>query len=421
MRVFRLALLALLIPALSKGQVSENDSIPEDVLIIAGDDPILSMMDSLMTSRFFSHYCFSTDLELLNVHGYSEDSVPSFSTDIYRRRLELLDRETPMELSYNETVQGFINLYAVRRKDLTGRVLGLSRLYFPMIEEALDRHDIPLEMKYLAIVESALNPTAKSRAGAVGLWQFMYATGKMFGLESTSYTDERMDPYLATEAACRYLKYLYAMYDDWNLALAAYNSGPGNVNKAIRRSGGKRDFWEIKPFLPKETQGYVPAFIAVNYVMNYATEHNIYPEACLYSFFECDTLHVSGKLRFDQLSAFTGLSLEDLAYLNPVFRKGVVPDNGKKHALVLPVDKVGIFLANQDSIYSYKLDQEPEPEEEPVAESISYKVRSGDVLGSIARRHGVSVSEIQRWNNLRGTRIYPGQRLVIYTSKRGSS
>ncbi len=392
-----------------------------DTLVILEDDPILAMMDSLMTSHLFNHYCFSSDKEFLNVFEFDQDSVPAYADSIYARRMYLLDRESPMDLTFNSTVRGFIDLYARRRKELSSKVLGLSQMYFPLIEETFDRYGIPLELKYLAIVESALNPTAKSRVGAMGLWQFMYSTGKMYGLQSTSYVDDRMDPYLSTEAAAKYLKYLYGLYDDWNLALAAYNSGPGNVNKAIRRSGGKKDFWSISPYLPKETRGYVPAFIAVNYVMNYASDHNIYPEECQLSFFECDTLHITKGLRFDQLSAFTGISIEELSRLNPRYKTGVIPGNGKKHNLLLPVDKVGVFLANEDSIYEYKKYEAPKEIVEQAEESITYRVRSGDVLGTIARRHGVSVTNLKAWNNIRGTTIYPGQKLVIHTRKTGSS
>jgi membrane-bound lytic murein transglycosylase D len=334
--------------------------------------------------------------------------------------MELLNRESPMDLRFNETTKGFIDLYARRRKDLSSRVLGLAPLYFPLIEESFDKHGIPLELKYLAIVESALNPKARSRAGAVGLWQFMYSTGKMYGLKITSYVDERMDPYKSTEAAAKYLKYLYTLYDDWNMALAAYNSGPGNVNKAIRRSGGRKDYWSIRPFLPRETRSYVPAFIAVNYIMNHAGDHNIYPEACQYSYFACDTLNISKQLRFDQLSAFTGMSMEEIAQLNPTYKTGIIPENGRKHTLCLPKEKIGVFLANEDSIYEYKKEEIPEEMVVPERDMITYRVRSGDVLGVIAQRHGVSVRNLREWNNLRGTTIYPGQKLIIYTSRKRS-
>jgi len=421
MREFFALLTAVFLLAVNStvAQVDSTEVLLEsDTLVIIDDDPILAMMDSLMTSNLFNHYCYSSDVDLLNVFDFAKDSIPVYTDSIYARRLYLLDRETPMDLGYNSTVKGFIDLYARRRKELSSKVLGLSNLYFPLIEETFDRYGIPLELKYLAIVESALNPTARSRVGATGLWQFMYATGKMYGLQSTSYVDDRMDPYKSTEAAAKYLKYLHGLYDDWNLALAAYNSGPGNVNKAIRRSGGKKDFWSISPYLPRETRGYVPAFIAVNYIMNYATEHNVYPEVCQLSFFDCDTIQISKGLRFDQLSAFTGISVEELSRLNPRYKTGVIPENGKKHTLLLPVDKVGVFLANEDSIYAYKKDEAPKEIIEQEEEKITYRVRSGDVLGTIARKHGVSVNSIKSWNNIRGTTIYPGQKLIIHVNRK---
>lgn len=399
-----------------------RDTSIQDVLpFIEGDDPIVAMMDSLLSSEFFRYYCYSTDTVLLNLYEYESGFVPTFSDSEYNKRMELLDRETPLELIYNPTVKGFIDLYAVRKRALTSRVMGLSHVYFPLFEEALQRHNMPLELKYLAVVESALNPGAISRVGAAGLWQFMYPTGKMYDLQVDSYCDQRMDPALATDAACKYLSFLYGMYDDWNLALAAYNSGPGNVNKAIRRSGGKRDFWEIKSFLPKETQGYVPAFIAVNYVMNYASEHNIYPEIPAYTYFECDTLHIKHAISFDQISAYTGMTSESIAELNPVYRKGYIPcTNGNQH-LRLPVDRVGVFMSNEANIYDFKPAATANVPEEIIApakvesDKLTYKVKSGDMLGKIADRHGVTVSNIMKWNNLRNTTITPGQQLVIYS------
>lgn len=407
-----------------------KDSITSDCLpFVEGDDPIIAMMDSLLSSEFFRYYCYSEDTVLLNLYEYESGFVPTFSDAEYSKRMELIDKETPLDLVYNQTVKGFIDLYAVRKRGLTSRVMGLSNLYFPMFEEALHRHNIPLELKYLAVVESALNPTAISRVGASGLWQFMYATGKMYDLEVDSYCDQRMDPVEATEAACKYLNFLYGMYGDWNLALAAYNSGPGNVNKAIRRSGGKRDFWQIKDYLPKETQGYVPAFIAVNYVMNYASEHNIYPEIPAFTYFECDTIHIKQALSFDQISAFTGMTPEAIAELNPVYRKGYVPCTKGNNHLRLPLDKVGLFLSNEANIYTFKPAETANVVEEiqPTAsnteakpEKTTYKVKSGDSLGKIAQKHGVSVSNLMKWNGLRSSNIHPGQQLVIHGSKSSS-
>ena len=259
-----------------------------------------------------------------------------------------------------------------------------------MFEEKLDQFDIPLELKHLAVVESALNPSARSWVGASGLWQFMYTTGKIYNLEVTSYVDERRDPYASTIAACRYMKKLYSMYGDWNLVLAAYNSGPGNVNKAIRRSGGHKDYWKIRPYLPRETRGYVPAFIAVNYVMNYAPEHNLYPTVPTHLYSDIDTVHVCRETRFDQISLFTGLTIEELEILNPSLKKNIIPETPTCQVLCLPQSTIGTYLANEDSLMNYKPSQ-PQAVDGYIEEEIVeyYTVRSGDVLGLIAQRHGV--------------------------------
>jgi membrane-bound lytic murein transglycosylase D len=279
-------------------------------------------------------------------------------------------------------------------------------------------------------VESALNPVAISRAGAGGLWQFMVGTGKMYGLEVSSYQDERFDPYKSTDAACRYLKSLYKTFGDWQLALAAYNSGPGNVNKAIRRSGGKRDFWAIKSFLPKETQGYVPAFIAVNYVMGYASEYNIYPTKPLITFYETDTVSVSKRVDFLALSKVIDMPTDDIAFLNGTYKLKEVPANGNKHYLILPVNKVGLFLANEDLVYAQSEVKQYEPEllasTSNVAENTSgkvvwettwksHKVRKGESLGTISDKYNVSLADLRKWNKIKNSRIVPGQTLKIQT------
>lgn len=390
-----------------------------DTLEIAPDDPVVAMLDSLLYSGYCNSNCFSADTGILNVNGYAPDSIPEFSEEVIRKRLEELDRLTPMEITYNRDVHNFILLYANKKRILTSRAMGLGEMYFPMFEELFDKYEIPYEMRYLAVVESALNPQAKSWAGAVGLWQFMYSTGKMYDLRVSSYYDERMDPYQATEAACKYLNYLHSLYDDWNLALAAYNSGPGNVNKAIRRSGGKKDFWEIQQRLPRETQSYVPAFIAVNYVMAYASEHNLYPIPPDMTYFNTDTLYITKELKFDQIEAFTNVNEETLAFLNPSFRRNMIPQDGYRHILRLPYDAVGDFLANEEEIYKYNED-EPQAVDGYITreEVIYHRVRSGDVLGVIAERYGVGISELRSWNGIRGNMIRAGDRLVIYKETR---
>lgn len=418
----------------------QNDTLTPGAqdLKIAADDPAILAIDRVLTANYLNHFCFSADSKVLNAYGYSAEQVPTFSPEITAERLKIIDKETPFDLVYNGTVQGFIDLYAIRRRDITTKVLGMSQLYFPMFEEALAKHGIPQEMKYLAVIESALNPSAISPAGAGGLWQFMVATGKMYGLEVNSYQDDRFDPIKSTEAACKYLKFLYNTFGDWQLALAAYNSGPGNVNKAIRRAGGKRDFWEIKNFLPKETQGYVPAFIAVNYVMNYSAEHNLYAKQPIATYFEVDTLVVNERIEFNALSRVIGMSVEEIAFLNPTYKLKEIPDNGRKHYIYLPVEKTGLFIANEDLVYEQSRVRIAEPEpvvaaNTPAAASNAsandnavkktiwenqwktHSVRRGESLGKIADKYDVSLAELKKWNKIKGSKVVPGQKLKVQT------
>lgn len=418
--------------ALTSVAESVKDSLPVNPpLSLRPDDPELAEIDNILVAGYLNHYCFSADACLLNAFGYSPETVPAFTSEVVSSRLAVLDRNTPFNLVYNSTVQGFIDLYAARRRDISTKVLGMSELYFPMIEEYLAKYEIPLEMKYLSIVESALNPVAISRAGAGGLWQFMVGTGKMYGLDVSSYQDERFDPYKSTDAACRYLKSLYKTFGNWELALAAYNSGPGNVNKAIRRSGGKKDFWAIKAFLPKETQGYVPAFIAVNYVMNYASEYNIYPKKPLITFFETDTVGVSKRVDFTALAQVIDMPIEDIAFLNGTYKLKEIPENGQKHYLILPVSKVGLYMANEDVVYAQSEIKRFEPEllaSTSTANTVSegsegkvvwettwktHKVRKGESLGSIADKYNVSLADLRKWNTIKSSRIVPGQSLKV--------
>ena len=397
-----------------------NDSCQAEKII--NESVTIGMLDSLTSIPYFQDYYFNTDTAILNIYNFPIGHIPTYPDSVYKARIEKLDQETPLDLTYNEAVKSFIELYAVRKRMLTSKILGLKEIYFPLFEEYLDKYNIPLEMKYLAVVESALNPTAGSRAGAKGLWQFMYYTGKLYGLKVTSLTDDRFDPYLATDAACRHLRDLYAMFGDWNLVMAAYNSGAGNVTKAIRRAGGINDYWAIWPFLPRETRGYVPAFIAVNYVMNYAPEHNLYPldPGILYN--GIDTVIVTQPLAFDQLSEFFNISKEEITFLNPIFKAGIIPAyNGKTFSLRLPKDLAVKFAENEQTIYNYKsksgLEKEKLVAEIKKATDRQYHtVKSGESLGSIARKYGVTVSQIQQWNGMKGTMIHPGQQLIIMPS-----
>jgi len=409
------------------------------VVGVRADDPVLAMIDSLDVVKFFEGSKFTTERDKMNIYKFPLDSVPNYPDDVYAKRIAKLDAVSPFELVYNEHVRGFINLYAIRKRNIAHRVLGLAEMYFPMFEEKLSKHNLPLELKYLSIVESALNPIAKSRAGAMGLWQFMYRTGLMYGLNVNSYVDERCDPELSTEAACKYLKYLHSLYNDWNLALAAYNAGPGNVNKAIRRSGGKSSYWEVRPYLPVETQSYVPAFAAVVYVMNYHKEHNIFPLKPKYFNYEIDSIHVGRNVSFKQISAVLNISIDDLRFLNPMYIKDIIPGSYKPYPLYLPKKLMGEYMANENVIlFLNEAEQASNPgitsktadssvvNQQELQVSIPaevqyvkkyHTVKPGEYLTSIARNYQVKVSDLMEWNHLRSTTLAVGQKLEVSVPK----
>lgn len=355
--------------------------------------------------------------------GTSDSSAAAqagLDTETLKKRLALLDERTPFNISYNPSLERVIRSFLVQKRDLMERMLTASQFYFPMFEEALDKYDLPLEIKYLAIVESALNPRAKSRVGATGLWQFMYSTGRIYGLDVSSYVDERSDPIRATEAACKYLSRLYEIFGDWDLALAAYNSGPGNVNKAIRRSGGYQNYWNIRPNLPRETAGYVPAFQAVMYIFEFASEHGLNRTRAERPYFETDTVWVRSTLTFEQIARFTGVPAGEIKMLNPSYKLDIIPKvSGKPYALRLPKRALGTFVANEPAIYASAQEEiakleKPLPQLVQSEDRVRYRVKSGDYLGKIAERYGVSVSQIKRWNGLKSNDIRVGQRLTIF-------
>lgn len=392
------------------------------------DDPIIMALDELWMGPILDAHSIETDTAALNIYGFAADSVPRYSDSVYAERLAALDAQTPFDLVYNDRVRAFIELYAVKRREQAQRLLGLQHVYFPMMESVLDQYDMPYELKYLAVVESALNPKARSGAGAVGLWQFMYATGKMYDLHQNSYFDERMDPIKSTHAACQYLNYLYGIYGKWDLALAAYNCGPGNVNRAMRRSGSKDgNYWDLYPYLPRETRGYVPAFIAVNYWMNYPSEHNLYPVEPLVTHYETDTIRLKEPMSFELISERLGVSVETLRYFNPTYRRDFVPVyTDKQSVLTLPREYAGVFIHNEDTLYAQAKEIREESNDGGEIKSFTedrvyYRVRSGDYLGRIANQHHVSVSQIKAWNGLRSNNIRVGQRLVIYPNGNYSS
>ncbi len=354
----------------------------------------------------------------------SKGSNVAYSDSVYMERLYNLP--TVMELSYNSVVRTYIEMYTVRRRDLVSYMLSLGDYYYPMFEEALDRYGLPLELKYLPVIESALNPVAVSRMGATGLWQFMLRTGQQYQLEINSLVDERRDPYKATEAAARFLNDLYQIYGDWNLVIAAYNCGPGNVNKAIARSGGKRDYWEIYYNLPRETRGYVPAFIAANYVMNHYNDHNICHQESSSDLIALDTVHVSSEVHFKQISAVLDIPIEDIRRYNPQFKKDKIPGNYKTYALVLPTKDMYAFISNRDEILEFNKSTYLTHRKETLTElnagdatvsgnlaNTYYRIKKGDTLGGIARKNGTTVSRLQRVNAMRSTRLSVGKRIIV--------
>lgn len=348
------------------------------------------------------------------------DYVPDFTYEEVADRLSCI--ETTIPLHYNLRVKGFIDYFTVRDRDYTREILNRKDYYFDIFEPVLSKYNMPDEIKYLAVVESGLRSNAVSHANAVGLWQFIHSTGKIYGLNNNWYIDDRMDPLLATDAACRHLTDLYRMFNDWELALAAYNCGPGNVRKAIKRSGYKKDFWEIFNYLPRETRSYVPQFVAIIYALNYAEEHNLYPEKP-FSLPKTDTIQVSQYLHLETFSALSGICMEDLLALNPAVKRGAIPDGFTNFPLNIPLQKLAQVKENRvvwfDSAGKVGKEQleylsRNTPGSVFGREKIIYKVRSGDVLGSVAQKHHVTIADIKKWNNFSSNTIYIGQNLNIW-------
>ena len=384
-------------------------------------------IDEKWHEELYNNSLYDTIYKSVSELNYKPVDYPELSTDTLKARLKRLNARTPFNVEYNPSLESVIKNYLKNRRTSMARLMGLSHYYFPMFEEALDKEDIPLEVKYLAIVESALKPKARSRVGATGLWQFMFATGKMYGLDVSSYVDERRDPIKSTDAAAKYLAKLYKIFGDWDLALAAYNSGPGNVSKAIRRSGGYTNYWNIRPNLPRETAGYLPAFLATMYIFEFAEEHGFKPERPAFQYIETDTVRVKRMITLDQVAEVTDVKIEELQYLNPSYKLDIIPFvKDENYTLRLPLYAVGSFVANEDKIYAFaktELDkrEKPLPQFFESDTKTRYRVRSGDYLGKIARKYGVRVSQIKRWNGLRSNNLKVGQRLTIYPRNPGGA
>ena len=418
-----------------------RDSLQEDIQQMDSIEEVLEQMaDSILQADSLEHRGFRTwsdstlselDFRLMEwslswldtTDCISTHDTTTLSDSIYKARLQALP--CVIELPYNENVRAFILRYVKRSPKQVARMMRMSEYYFPIFEEALGRYQLPYELKYVPIIESALNPIARSHAGAAGLWQFMPATGKLYGLEINSLVDERMDPIRSTEAACRFLKALYSIYHDWNLVIAAYNCGGGNVNKAIHRAGGKRDFWSIYPYLPRETRNYLPIFIAANYAMNYGQEHGIC-KAPIEKTMLTDTVRINQRLHLQQVSEKLDINMDELRRLNPQYSRDILP-GGNDYTLCLPSEKVGLFIEQQDSILAYKADSliNNRRAEIDMAKVTSvtgayrvngvtyYTIKNGDTLGGIAKKFHCSVKQLKQWNGLKSDAIRAGKKLKI--------
>ena len=390
-------------------------------------DSDLKTIDSLLVYQKFNSPLIDTLVYVIADKDIIGSSETVLTTPLLKLRLSDLDKKTPFNLAFNPALEKVINSYLRHRKKYYPALMAKAKYYFPMFEQYLDQYDIPLEMKYLAIVESALRPKIKSRVGATGLWQFMYGTGKQFDLKVSSYVDERQDPVKATIAACKYLSQLFTVFGDWDLALAAYNSGPGNVRKAIKRSGGYKNYWNIRPYLPGETAGYVPAFYATMYIFEYANEHKIYADLPKFFGFQTDTIRVKRTISFNQISQIIDVDEKVISSLNPSYKLDIIPFvKDRKYAVRLPSNKMVEFLEKEKELYALASEDEskrekPLPKYFEMDKRIRYRVQNGDYLGKIANKFGVRVSSLKRWNRLRNNNLKIGQRLYVFPKKIPSS
>ena len=415
-------------------------------------DAFIEMMDNTL-SDYYAQFAKEPNFDsIINTLEFEENEIGEVSDSIYCERLEKLNNLTPFHLDCNEITLGMIRFFVKNRRGFTKIVLGRSKLYFDLYEATLAKHDMPIELKYLSVIESGLRPQVKSPAGALGLWQFMYGTGKNYGLIENSYVDERMDPVKSTEAACKFLKKLFGIYNDWNLALAAYNAGPGNVNKAIRRSGGKRTYWEVRPFLPRETQGYVPNFIAATYLMTYHTQHNIVPATNKNHYYQLDTICLSKAIHMSTIEKLTGWSESEIAALNPIYKTKYVPQTEPKQCISGPLKEIGKLVSVIDSLYSLEKSiyfPKPKPviippvdtlvnisdtivvpsvvTQDTILKSLKktekkstivwHKVKRGETLSTIALAYNVQIEQIKKWNYLRSNLAPKGRWLKIISSE----
>jgi membrane-bound lytic murein transglycosylase D len=397
-----------------------SQQLPEPIFNAASDTLIVDSLEVAEAEEEMMYKEDTADFVFYAVPAALEYIPGDDDPAVFADRLDCIEKN--IELVYNDKVHAFINYFTVKDREYTRMMMRRKNLYFPTFEKYLQKYDLPDELKYLSIIESGLNPRATSRVRAVGLWQFMSATGRYYGLNNDWYIDDRMDPDKATDAACRYLRDLYRMFKNWELALAAYNTGPGNVKRAIRRSGYKKSFWEIYPHLPRETRSYVPQFVAMIYTMNYLDEHNfIYEGEEMMA--KSDTIHVKKFLHFETLAELTNSCLEDFQKLNPSIQRNAVPETGKNFVIRIPEDAKFNLELNRAAILD-SASKAGKKELEALAKQMAgntygrdrfvHKVKSGDVLGSIALRYGVKVTDLKKWNNLKSSVIRTGQRLTIW-------
>ncbi len=342
--------------------------------------------------------------------------IPQFPEWMVKKRVQALNLQTPIQLDYNETVQAYIDVYTIKRRKHLAEIISRSKLYFPLIEEYLDKYDLPLELKYMAVIESALDPRAKSKSGAKGLWQFLYHAGTMFDLQVTTYMDQRSDPVLATEAACKYLQYLYRNFNDWQLALAAYNGGIGVVKNAIERSGGITNYWELRPYLPEEVRGYVPAFIAANYALTYYNSYAIKDIKPKYDFDKIDTVFITQSISFSQIENSIGINDEDLSFLNPTYTKEYIPVNETPVRIFLPKEYISDFIKQEPLLYGKASNNTSSIKKEEM-QKINHIVQRGEYFHKIAMTYLCKIEDIMKWNNLSSKNLHPGQKLIIYIPK----
>lgn len=388
--------------------------------VIHANDSIVAMSTDTILERIF----FDEALAWLDTTECTSDTlITELPDSIYKQRLQALP--FVIEVPYNEVVRRYILRYVKHSPRQLAALQRKAEYYFPIFEDILAKHDLPYELCYMPVIESALNPQARSHMGATGLWQFMPATGKKYGLEINSLVDERMDPIRSTEAACLFLKNLYAIFQDWNLVIAAYNCGPGNVNKAIHRAGGKRDFWSIYPYLPSETRGYLPIFIAASYAMNYAEAHGICPATPLTTM-ASDTIVTTQRQHLKQIADNIDIPLAELRRLNPQYPRDIIP-GGKAYAICLPIEKAGLYIDKQDTILAYQAKELIHNRRDEIellhrtsvngGYSINgvtyYKIKEGDTLGGIAKKFRVSVKQLKAWNGLKSDMIRAGKTLKI--------